>query len=80
MTLAVDLAVKPHTNKQSSDIESEIRHFADDCFRYRKIKDEEDKMKLQRDIDRLGSGARKWGMSVNFIYITILLMPDNCLT
>ena len=30
------------------------------CF-YRGIKDEED-TKLQRDIDRLGSRARKWGM------------------
>ena len=26
------------------------------------MKDEEDTMKLQRDIDRLGSWARKWGM------------------
>ena len=46
----------------SSDIESEIRLFADDCVCYREIKDEEDTMKLQRDIDRLGSWARKWGM------------------
>ena len=29
---------------------------------YREIKDEEDTMKLQRDIGRLGSWARKWGM------------------
>ena len=26
------------------------------------IKDEEDTVKLQRDIDRLGCWARKWGM------------------
>ena len=45
-----------------SDIESEIRLFADDCVCYREIKDEKDTMKLQRDIDRLGSWARKWGM------------------
>ena len=44
-----------------SDIESEIRLFAD-CVFYQEIKDEEDTMKLQRDIDRLGSWARKWGM------------------
>ena len=36
--------------------------FADDCICYREIKDEEDTMKLQRDIDRLGSWARKWGI------------------
>ena len=29
---------------------------------YHEIKDEEDTIKLKRDIDRLGSLARKWGM------------------
>ena len=51
-----------YINAISSDIESEIRLFADDCVCYREIKDEVDIMKLQRDIDRLGSWARKWGM------------------
>ena len=34
----------------------------DDCVCYREIKDKEDIITLQRDIDRLGSWARKWGM------------------
>ena len=51
-----------YINDILSDIESEIRLFADDCVCYREIKDEKDTMKLQRDIDRLGSWARKWGM------------------
>ena len=51
-----------YINDISSDIESEIRLFADDCVCYRKIKDEEDTVVLQRDIDRLGSWARKWDM------------------
>ena len=51
-----------YINDISSDIESEIRLIADDCVCYREIKDEKDTMKLQRDIDRLGSWARKWGM------------------
>ena len=51
-----------YINDISSDIESEIRLFADDCVCYREIKDEEDTMKLQSDIDRLGYWARKWGM------------------
>ena len=51
-----------YINDISLNIESEIRLFADDCICYREIKDEEDTMKLQRDIDRLGSWARKWGM------------------
>ena len=48
-----------YINDISSDIESEIRLFADDCVCYREIKDEKDTTKLQRDIDRLGSWARK---------------------
>ena len=44
----------------SVDIESEIRLFADDCVCYRGIKNEEDTLKLQRDIGRLGSWARKY--------------------
>ena len=51
-----------HINDIMSDIESEIRLFADDCVCYREIKDIEDTLKLQNDIDRLGIWARKWGM------------------
>ena len=51
-----------YINDISADIESEIRLFADDCVCYREIKNAEDTLKLQRDIDRLGSWARKWGM------------------
>ena len=45
-----------YINDISSDIESEVRLFADDCVCYREIKDEEDTIKPKRDIDRLGSG------------------------
>ena len=51
-----------HINDITADIESEIRLFADDCVCYREIKDKEDTLKLQMDIDRLGNWARKWGM------------------
>ena len=51
-----------HINGITADIESEIRLFADDCVCYREIKDKEDTLKLQRDINRLGNWARKWGM------------------
>ena len=51
-----------HINEITADIESEIRLFADDCVCYRGIKDKEDTLKLQRDIDRLGNWARKWGL------------------
>ena len=49
-------------NDITSDIESEIRLFDDGCICYREIKDEEDSVKLQRDVDRSGCWARKWGM------------------
>ena len=51
-----------YINDISVDIESEIRLFADDCVCYREIKNEEDTLKLQRDIGRLGTWARKWEM------------------
>ena len=51
-----------HINDIMSDIESEIRLFTDDCVCYHEIKDIEDTLKLQKDIDQLGIWARKWGM------------------
>ena len=39
-----------YINTISSDIESEIRLFADDCICYREIENEEDTLKLQRDM------------------------------
>ena len=49
-------------NDISTDIESEIRLFVDDCVCYREIKENEDTVKLQNDIDRLEAWARKWDM------------------
>ena len=51
-----------HFNDIMSDIESEIRLFANDCVYYREIKDMKDTLTLQKDIDRLGIWARKWGV------------------
>ena len=51
-----------YINDISADIESKIRLFADDCVCYREIKELEDTVKLQKDIDRLGRWAREWGM------------------
>ena len=57
-TVLGPLLLSLYINDISSDIESEIRLFADDSVCYREIKDEEDTMKLQRDIDRLGCWVR----------------------
>ena len=61
-TFLVPCLISLHINDIMSDIESEIRLFADDCVCYREIKDIEDTLELQKDIDCLGIWARKWGM------------------
>ena len=53
-----------YINDISTDIESEIRLFVDDCVCYREIKDTEDTLKLQKDIDQLGCWARKRVMRI----------------
>ena len=66
-----------YINDISADIESEIRLFADDCVCYREIKNEEDTLKLQRDIDRLGSWARKWGMRFQPVKCNMMQVTDK---
>ena len=66
-----------HINDIISDIESEIRLFADDCVCYREIKDIEDTLKLQKDIDRLGIWARKWGMRFQPIKCNMMQLTNN---
>ena len=51
-----------YINDISTDIDSEIGLFADACVCYREIKDTENTLKLQKDIDQLVCWARKWGM------------------
>ena len=41
-----------YINDISTDIDSEIRLSADDCVCYREIKNTEDTLKLQKDIDQ----------------------------
>ena len=64
-TVLGDLLFSLHINHIMSDIESEIRLFADDCVCYREIKDIEDTLKLQKDTDHLGIWAWKWGIPKN---------------
>ena len=51
-----------YINDITEDADSELRLFAVDCVCYREIKDTEDTVKLQEDIDRIGCWARSWGM------------------
>ena len=51
-----------YINEIFTDIDSEIRLFADDCVCYREIRDTDDSLELQKGMNRLGCWARKWGM------------------
>ena len=62
LVTAWSLLFSLYINDISTDIDSEIRLFADDCVCYREIKDTEDTLKLQKDIVQLGCWARKWSM------------------
>ena len=66
-----------HINDITSDIESEIRLFADDCVCYREFKNVEDTVKLQKDIDRLGSWARKWGMRFQLVKCNMMQLTNK---
>ena len=76
-TVLGPLLLSLHINDITAEIESEIRLFADDCVCYREIKDKEDTMKLQRDIDRLGNWARKWGMRFQHVKCKMMQLTRN---
>ena len=61
-TVLGTLLFSMYINHITTNLDSEIMLFANDCVCYREIKSTEDTEKLQADIDRLGSWARKWGM------------------
>ena len=50
-----------YINDIKQSIDSELRLFADNCVCYREIKNSEDTVKLQEDIDRFGCWARSCG-------------------
>ena len=58
-------------------IDSQIRPFADDCVCYREIRTVEDTLKLQKDIDLLGSWARKWGMRFQPVKCTMMQLTNK---
>ena len=51
-----------YINDILDDIDSEINPFDDDYIYYRIITNISDYLKLQDDINKLGTWARKWGM------------------
>ena len=73
-----DFLGPPHGHKAPLHInESEFRHFTDDCVCYREIKKVDDTVKLQKDIDRLGSWARKWGMRFQTVKCNMMQLTNK---
>ena len=54
-----------HINDIPSVISSKVRLFADDCLVYREIKNRQDQIALQKDLNLLENWGSKWGMRFN---------------
>ena len=54
-----------HINDLPSVVSSKVRLFADDCLIYRNIKNKEDQIALQKDLNLLENWGNTWGMSFN---------------
>ena len=55
-----------HINDLPSVVSSKVRLFADDCLIYRNIKNKEDQMALQKDLNLLENWGNTWGMRFNY--------------
>ena len=66
-----------HTNDITTDIEFEIRLFADDCVCNREIKDKEHTLKLRRDVDLLGNWAGNGAWDFNLSNATWCSWQEN---
>ena len=54
-----------HINDLPSVVSSKVRLFADDCLIYRNIKNKEDHIALQKDLNLLENWGNTWGMRFN---------------
>ena len=63
-----------HINDLPSVISSKVRLFADDCLVYREIKNRQDQIALQKDINLLENWGSKWGMRFNAANCNIMRM------
>ena len=54
-----------HINDLASVVYSKVRLFADDCLIYRNIKNKEDQIALQKDLNLLENWGNTWGMRFN---------------
>ena len=54
-----------HINDLPSVVSSKVRLFEDDCLIYRNIKNKEDQIALQKDLNLLENWGNTWGMCFN---------------
>ena len=54
-----------YINDITDEITSEVRLFADDCIMYRQVKNTQDSVDLQKDIDSLCAWEQRWQMQFN---------------
>ena len=54
-----------HINDLPSCVNSKVRLFADDCLLYREIKNNQDQIDMQRDLDALMDWGSTWSMKFN---------------
>ena len=54
-----------HINDQPSCVNYKVRLFADDCLLYREIKNNQDQIDMQRDLDALMDWGSTWGLTFN---------------
>ena len=76
-TVLRPLLVSLYINDISVGIDSQIRLFADDCVCNREIKTVEYTLKPQKDIDLLGSWARKWDMRFQLVKCNMMQQTDK---
>ena len=60
-----------HNNDLPSCVNSQVRLFADDCLLYREIKNNQDQIDMQRDLDALMDWGSTWGMKFNAKSVTL---------
>ena len=68
------------TNDIPSVVSSKVRLFADDCLIYRNIKNKEDQIALQKDLNLLENWGNTWGMRFNAAKCNIMRVSRTCNT
>ena len=65
-----------HINDLPSVVSSKVRLFADDCLIYRNIKNKDDQIALQKDLNLLENWGNTWGMRFNPAKCNIISVTD----